>query len=320
MLIGRRYVLFTGCIYGYRMDIWCFMEIKKFIRKNQLNILFLISIIIILLVLLIVYAVLKQPLKTIDSLSVERGINTLPKLWLKGHLGIFFNFLELGNVQWLSIPIFFIYLFKKKKFSPWEMGLIVVVLFSAILVGYKGCDNARYALTLLPFLCGLTLIMLAELTAGFSWQRQVVVLLIIVSLIGINIFKNNLIQQGWILNNGNYYTQLPWKLFKYGNNLPADTHFMIFNYPEFYYYTNRYGLTYINCIGLITDKGIIPLFEPGNHLTDKQKMNILNNTLHIEYIISPNKSDFERRKYQKFLDNYCSLILTDRDVVLYKIR
>lgn len=110
----------------------------------------LAAMVIVILVVLGVYSIIDAiPADIADVNLTSRGIDTPLKKALNGHLGVFFRFKLLGNINWLMLPILVHFLITIKKRERWEKALVFLYLLSVILIALQGYFNHRYAQTLL---------------------------------------------------------------------------------------------------------------------------------------------------------------------------
>ncbi len=120
-------------------------------KKKDLYTLSLFTLLIIGVIYLVNYLgsiTIENP----DTNLAARNIETPAKLWLNGYLGMFFGFKYLGNINWLLLPLFGSYLYKKEfKLSRENWALISFFALAFILISLKGFFNFRYAFTLLSF-------------------------------------------------------------------------------------------------------------------------------------------------------------------------
>jgi hypothetical protein len=133
--------------------------------KNKKNIIIcLAAVLISILVLHLVYQIIDQRVREeIETKEEYIGdIETTGKQWLNGHLGFFFRFKYLGNINWLIIPLLIWFFVSKarKKLERWQMALGFVWLFTVLLIAVKGYANPRYQLTLFPITSVMVLFLL----------------------------------------------------------------------------------------------------------------------------------------------------------------
>ncbi|MFC1461396.1 LamG domain-containing protein [Verrucomicrobiota bacterium] len=81
-----------------------------------------------------------------------REIATYKDLWMNGYLGTFLRFKWFGYLNWLAIPLLIRFIATVRRRQRWEMALVFVLVLSSIVIGIKGYENYRYALTITPFI------------------------------------------------------------------------------------------------------------------------------------------------------------------------
>jgi hypothetical protein len=148
---------------------------------------FLLTLFIVLLVVdVLVYYITGQKDLNADPNLQDRNIETAGKLWLNGYLGTLFHFRFLGNINWLILPLAWIYR-KQILASRVLLCLSAFMVLSLILIGLKGYFNPRYQFTLLPLIVMIIVAGIWQLpTIRPDWisLRQPILILLLLACMG----------------------------------------------------------------------------------------------------------------------------------------
>lgn len=286
-----------------------------------------------ILFILVVVAVFYLVYSTIDEKDHTRirsredyilEVETPGKTWLNGHLGIFFRFKSLGNVQWLLIPLLAWFLFSKRvKRERWQLATLLAWLGLVVFIGMKGFENARYQLTFIPF----NTVMLFYLLWRFLENKKRGLKIIAVFLIGLaSVF--NVVNY---LDNFRFYWNLrvsvakphfPYKLVNYLRRDVALTgvrkKVYVINQPIYYYYLRKRGIDYQS--PYMVEPWVL-LQQRVNWSGDKA-FRLFKNVHFVDYILlSSIQKRFYRSIYlEEFLACDCQLVLEDNNWLLYQLR
>ncbi len=295
---------------------------------------FFLVVFLFLLVEVSVYYFLNQNVDGVDKNLKERGIETIEKLYLNGYLGVLFGFKYSGNINWIILPLFVIYLIQKRfQISRVGGGMFLFLLLSMLLIGLKGYFNARYQYTLVLVIICLIMYLLWELRGildNVSF-RVIIGILVLFSFFNMSFElmgnrvkeKFNMVFGSSIKNNdfnnsslNNFDTIEVDNLLEYIESISTNKYFLVNNLPDFYYYTSKKGYYYwCGNDEYYSEEGIKPLFNQ-----DMEKVYYQLKKMNCKYIYTY-KLYFEYNKnFDLFIKKYCVLIAEDRDNrVLYKI-
>lgn len=271
----------------------------------------------------LVYKILTQKIEGADLNLESRGIETPIKLLLNGYLGLFFRFGMLGDINWIVLPAFAVFLVTlKPKFTREQKAMLTVLVFSFLLIALKGFFNSRYQYTLLPFTLFFLFLFTWKIYTYFGnpyYLREIV----LVFLLGLvmqftyyTLFGSRAQEHiDRIFGEHKVETSQEYKsvddIHPYIDSLPTTSSFLVNNYPNFYYYTHKKG-HYYWCLDdfLYTRKGIRKLFEKRDNAAVKT---LLRDSLNCRYIYTVKSyNDFSDR-FKTFLKEECTLLVQDRE-------
>ncbi len=150
---------------------------------------FFVSIVLCLLILMGVYAIIDYVPEEIDANLNHRGIDTPMKLLLGGHLGHFFKFEFLGNINWLIIPILGHALWRWKRLQQWERAFVFMYILTFGLIALRGYFNYRYMMTLLPVTMPVVIYFLWNMLDGEAKFLRKYAMTFLLALILFNSYK-----------------------------------------------------------------------------------------------------------------------------------
>lgn len=306
-------------------------------RENKIFISFLIFI---LLIEYGVYYFLNQQIQDADVNLKAREIETSAKLFLNGYFGALFGFKYSGNINWLIVPIFVLYIIKERFIlSRGAWMLFVFLLLCLLLIGVKGFFNPRYQYTIVPTIICLMLILLWDMREYIGITRFKILLVVLISLSCFNIFKELFGERvkekikmlfGNHLNRASHVVQttvpsdssscnnilMTNNLLSYIESMAVESFFLVNNLPDFYYYTNKKGYYYwCGNDEYYSEEGIKPLFNQ-----DMEKVYYQLKKMNCKYIYTYKLYFGYNKNFDLFIRKCCILIAEDRDNrVLYKI-
>jgi membrane protein implicated in regulation of membrane protease activity len=223
--------------------------------KNKKHIIAgLAAVFISLLVLLLVYTIVdeRHPEKIQSKKEYLGDIEIPAKKWLNGHLGVFFRFKQLGNINWLIIPLLIWFLTTKKIKKPerWQWALLFVWGLTVIFIGIKGYYNFRYQLTLVPITSAMVLFLSWKFLEDKSKPLKILGFSFITLACLFNIYHySDLYKTYWNLRVSVKTPHFPYQLMDYlksRQDLDKKSKVLTVNQPIFYYHLHKKGVDYIS--------------------------------------------------------------------------
>ncbi len=222
--------------------------------KNKKHIIAgLAAVFISVLVLLTVYAIIdkKHPEKIQTSEEYLGDIETPAKKWLNGYLGVFSRFKQLGNINWLIIPLsIWFFTTKKIKKERWHWALLFAWGLTAVLIGIKGYYNTRYQLTLFPFTSAMVLFLSWKFLEDKSKSIKILVFSFITLACLFNIYHYfDIYKTHWNLRVSVKTPHFPYRLMDYLKSRldpGKSSKVLTINQPIFYYHVDQKGVDYIS--------------------------------------------------------------------------
>jgi hypothetical protein len=301
-----------------------------FMRRLILNKSFIVVSIAALLVVVVlasVYPVIDARVrKEVDSKEEYVGdIETTAKRWLNGHLGTFFRFKFLGNVNWLIIPLLIWFLVRRREkeetLEQWQKALLFVWLALTIFLGVKGYANTRYQLTLFPFNSALTLVLLWDLLKG----REKIIKIVCFTFVGLLCLFNVYhyfpqYQKIWDSRVALSESHFPHRLIDYLNSnddINDQSRVFVINQPVFYYHTQKKGVDYLSPHVV---KAWIELSKKSG--STRRVHRLLKRFHKVGYVLlkSIHQRFYRSIVLEEFLHCECRLVMEDSGWVLYKLK
>lgn|GEM_PF-7073587 len=275
------------------------------------------------LVISLVYYIGSISVENPDTNLAARNIESPQKLLLNGYLGLFFGFKYLGNINWLLIPLFSYYLYKKNfKLSRAQWALVAFFSLAFVLIAFKGFFNFRYAFTLMTF-CILMVVLLVNSIAKDHSKKLFNSLALILILCNLYGFQNEMLSvrarakmqsvliesKEEIIEEAGVGTKVENLLHELQESKIGDI-ILVNNLPDFYYHTNRKGLYYWSGDDLFYDQnGRSMLFKDRTSQDVKEFLASINCS-HI-YTHATYKGYHER--FDQFLIDDCELEIEDEE-------
>ena len=279
------------------------------------------------LVLFLVYTIIdkKHPGEIQTKEEYLGDIETPGKKWLNGHLGVFFRFKQLGNINWLIIPLLIWFLTTKKiKKERWHWALLFVWGLTVIFIGIRGYYNIRYQLTLFP----ITSAMVLYLAWKFLEDKRKPVKILVFSFIALaclfNIYHySDLYKTYWELRVSVKDPHFPYQLMDYlksAEDPDKISKVLTINQPIFYYHVDRQGVDYISPFAIkvwVEFKKKTGSVETRNHLYQ-----LLKKKYKVKYVLlSAVHLRFQRSTMlEEFLHCEGKLVVEDQSWRLYRLR
>jgi hypothetical protein len=296
--------------------------------KNKKHIITCLAVVFIsTLVLFLVYTIIdKKHPKEIQTQEEYLGdIETPAKKWLNGYLGVFYRFKQLGNINWLIIPLsIWFFTTKKIKKERWHWALLFAWGLAVVFIGIKGFYNSRYQLTLFP----ITSTMVLFLSWKFLEDKSKPVKILGFSLIALaclfNIYHySDLYKTYWDLRVNVKDPHFPYRLMDYlkaGEDPDKSSKVLTINQPIFYYHVDRKGLDYLSPSAI----GVWVEFKKrtGTVGTRHHLYQLLRKWYHVKYVLlSEVHRRFQRTTLlEEFLHCECKLVMEDEGWLLYRLR
>jgi hypothetical protein len=297
--------------------------------KNKKNIFFcLAAMLIAVLVLHLVYPVIdKRVHEEIDSREEYVGdIETRVKEWLNGHLGLFFRFKFLGNINWLIIPLLAWFLVttirrKQNRWPRWQQALVFVWFFLVLFIAVKGYANPRYQLTLFPFTSAMVLFLLWKFLEDKQKYLKITCFSFVALLCAFNIYHYfDNYKSTWNLRVALSDPHFPYKLMDYldtGKDINDESRVFVINQPIFYYHTRKKGLDYLS------PYAVFVWIEFRKKVASREKAFWLLKRVHkVDYILlkAMHQRFYRSIMLEEFLHCECKLVKEDNGWLLYKIK
>lgn len=296
--------------------------------KNKKHIIAGLAVVFIsVLVLFLVYAIIdkKHPEEIQTKEEYLGDIETPGKKWVNGHFGVFFRFKQLGNINWLIIPLLIWFLTTKKiKRERWHWALLFVWGLTVVFIGIKGYYNVRYQLTLVP----ITSAMVLYLTWKFLEDKIKAVKILGFSFITLaclfNIYHySDLYKTYWDLRVSVKDPHFPYQLMDYLESRETpnkSSKVLTINQPIFYYHIHGKGVDYMSPSAIkvwIEFKKKTGTVGARNDLYE-----FLRKRYQVKYILlSAVHQRFHRSTMlEEFLHCECKLVVEDQSWRLYRLR
>jgi hypothetical protein len=223
----------------------------KQLKKKKHIIAGLAVVFISILVLLLVYTIIdeRNPGKAQTKKEYMGDIDTPGKKWLNGHFGVFFRFKQLGNINWLIIPLLIWFLTKKKP-ERWQWALLFVWGLTVIFIGIKGYYNFRYQLTLFPITSAMVLFLSWKFLEDKSKSLKILAFSFITLACLFNIYHySDLYKNYWNLRVSVKDPHFPHQLMDYlksGEVPDRASKVLTLNQPIYYYHVPKKGVDYVS--------------------------------------------------------------------------
>lgn len=301
------------------------------VKKQKKHVIFcLIAVLISVLVLHLVYSIIdeKHPQETRTKREYMGDIETTPKKWLNGYLGAFFRFKQLGNINWLIIPLLIWFLTTKKlKRERWQWALLLVWGLTVVFIGIKGYYNFRYQLTLFPITSAMVLFLLWKFLENKSRILKILCFSLVILACLFNIYHYfNLYKTYWGLRVSVDTPHFPYRLMEYfktpefKGGAENRAKVLTINQPIYYYHVPEKGVDYVG-------PGAIKVWvefkkSTGTVQSRTRLFQYLKSRFGVEYILlSMIHERFHRSTMLgEFLHSECKLVVEDQNWLLYRLR
>ena len=240
------------------------------------------------------------------------------ELWLKRYLGIFFDFAEFGNLNWLAIPLFVYLLITLKKRKRGEIALAFVFTLSFIFLSIKGKGYTRYLFTLYPFTLAAIFLYGWEFIKKKSHPFQVGIFILCTLAVFFNCYHlREAYKWHWKYKVSVVDDYFPHELIKYINsdeNLISDSTTLVLSRRHlFSYHTDKKGIDSRD-----------PKLEFFNRQPNKKAaLDVLKNQLKVKYIflVWNFKENSSMTSILSDIITYdCDLMYQDEGIYLYRLR
>lgn len=219
-------------------------------KKNRsIFLLFVLIIIFIIVVQIINYNLIDKEKTDLWKTKRDlRDVSTFQKRLLNGYLGAFFRFKYFGNLNWLIIPIIIYFLITIKKRDPWEKALLFIYIIVSLIIVFKGCLNWRYQMTLFPITISIILLYTWKLINDRNDLFKLFFFIFFAVLSIYNIYHYfKAYKVFWDLRVTQKEDYFPDKILDFlSYNVNSDSLVLVCNNPEFYYYTDKKGIDYLD--------------------------------------------------------------------------
>jgi len=279
------------------------------------------------LVLLTVYTIIdKRHPEEIRSKKEYLGdIETPAKKWLNGHLGVFTRFKQLGNINWLIIPLLIWFLTTKKiKKERWQWALLFVWGITVVFIGIKGYYNSRYQLTLFPFTSAVVLFLSLKFLEDKSKLIKILVFSFITLACLFNIYHySDFYKTYWDLRVSVKAPHFPYQLMDYlqaGKDLGKGSKVLTINQPIFYYHVDQKGVDYLSPSAI--NVWVEFMKKTGTVATRNDLYRLLRRRYGVRYVLlNAVHLRFQRSTMLgEFLHCESKLVLEDQGWLLYRLR
>ncbi len=244
---------------------------------------------------------------------INRGIEGNFKLITNGYFGVFFYIKYFGLFSWLILPIG-IYYARKSKFN---LLLFVLFIIIALIIGFLGYINFRYAYTIaLPI---QFLIVYFLFDNHFFDDKKFTVAFVFLYFIHFLFFVSiDMVPK--------YFNRVKFKskaiikeknIFEFiEDSTKKESVFLVNNIPQFYYYTNRFGYFYWckNDELFLKDKKA-KLFNSSNLSSIHENLK----QLKINYIFSDTLFDKYSATFNHYLKTYTTPVYKQEKWVVYQL-
>jgi len=297
--------------------------------KNKKHIIVcLLAVFISILVLHLVYTIIdeKHPEEIQTKKEYLGDIETLGKKLLNGHFGVFSRFKQLGNINWLIIPllIWFLTTKKTKKTERWQWALLFVWGLTVVFIGIKGYYNFRYQLTLVPITSAMVLFLSWKFLEDKSRPLKILCFSFITLACLFNIYHySDLYKTYWDLRVSASDPHFPYHLMDYlksGDDPDKSSKVLTINQPIFYYHVDKKGVDYVSpsAIGVWVELKK----RTGTVETRHNLYQLLRKRHNVKYVLlSAVHLRFQRSTMlEEFLHCECKLVVEDQGWLLYRLR
>lgn len=297
-------------------------------KNKRYIIIGLTAVIISALVFQSVYTIIDQrhPKEAQTEREYLGNIETPVKKWLNGHFGVFFKFNQLGNINWLLIPLLIWFLVSRRTKKPerWQMALIFIWLLMVVFIGIKGYDNVRYQLTLFPFTSAMVLFLLWQLLEDKNKSVKILCFSFVALVCLFNIYHYiDTYKFYWDLRVSVKNPHFPYQLvdfLKSTQDINNESKVLTINQPLFYYHIPKKGVDYVssNAIGVWVE-----FKKRAGSVGDRDKLyRLLRKKLKVNYILL---SAFHKRFHRstmlgEFLHCECKPVIGEKSWLLYRLR
>jgi len=299
------------------------------IVKNKKHIIIGLAVVIVsVLVLQSVYTIIdeKRPGEADTQREYLGNIETPVKKWLNGHFGVFFKFKQLGNINWLAIPLLIWFLVSRRTKKPerWQMALIFIWLMMVVLIGIKGYDNVRYQLTLFPFTSAMVLFLLWQLLEDKNKILKILSFSLVALACLFNIYHYiDTYKFAWDLRVSVKDPHFPFQLVNFlesNQEVNYRSKVLTINQPLYYYHISKKGVDYVSSHAI----GVwVEFKKKAGSVADRNKLyRFLRKRLKVNYILL---SAFHKRFHrstllEEFLHCECKPVLKEKSWLLYRLR
>lgn len=300
----------------------------KQLKNNKHLIAGLAALFISVLVLLTVYTIIdkKHPQEIQNKKEYLGDIETPAKKWLNGHLGVFFRFEQLGNINWLIIPllIWFLTTKKIKKRERWHWALLFVWGLTVVFIGIKGYYNFRYQLTLFPITSAMVLFLSWKFLEDKSKLIKILGFSFITLACLFNIYHySDFYKTYWNLRVSVKTPHFPYQLMDYlksRSDQGRRSKVLTINQPIFYYHVDQKGVDYLSPSAI----NVWVEFKKttGTVETRQDLYRLLRRRYGVKYVLL-NRVHLRFQRFTmlgEFLHCETKLILADQSWLLYRLR
>lgn len=250
-----------------------------------------------------------------DPSLAMRHIDSPWRLIFNGYLGQFFRYRYFGFINWLILPITALAVINFKKLSRAEIAVLLVYFGGAAIILVKGYSNFRYQATFFPFTVLVILYNFYKFFKKHNKQKQFASYM--VALVGAHFLfgaAQNLFYLGGPKSLQRYHG-----VTDYVNQMPDSGLFLVNNLPDFYYYTNKPGVTFNAYRDYIfTNEGKYEGLMQNR--TNNELAQYLVDSLHVNFVFTNDyKNEFSPR-FSNFIQEKCSLLVRDELYDVYVIQ
>lgn len=286
------------------------------------------AVFISVLVLLLVYSIIdkKHPREIRTKEEYLGDIETPGKKWLNGYFGVFFRFKQLGNINWLIIPLLIWFLLTKKikKKERWHWALLFVWGLTVVVIGIKGYYNFRYQLTLFPITSAMVLFLSWKFLEDKSKPVKILVFSFITLACLFNIYHySDLYKTYWDLRVSVKNPHFPYQLMDYLKSKEEPdkrSKVLTLNQPIYYYHVPKKGIDYVSPYAI---KVWVEFKKRTGTVNNRSQLyRLLRRRFGVKYILL----SFVHRRFQRstmleeFLHCECKLEVKDQSWLLYRLR
>lgn len=280
------------------------------------------------LVLSLLYFLVWMPVKAApgELALFERGIGSPLLKVLNGYLGVFFNLRFMGNTSAWALPLLVTMLLHWRRLQPGERGAALFLPLAALIIGGAGGFNYRYALTLLPAMIAVVMVLtdrgMQRRGMPMAWRSAVHIALVLATVVntrlaidlGQRMAMEDPVDRARLERDGPFYTKFdtgPKNLDEWLSAAgvgPTDK-VLVNNLPVYYYTTRRPGLYYwCGSDQAFGPTGAFPIFRDR---TDDEVVRYMADTLHTRYIFSDRNLSRYDLRFERFLETHCDLLAED---------